>query len=89
LQPDAALLLQAFDERVRDQFSAWLYDNDMRERLLQEDDKSTLQHMVQLATTLERSALEAPALGKRQPVSGVNARGRSEMRARWLLQLWR
>jgi hypothetical protein len=30
---------------------------------------------------LERSALEAPALGERQPVSRINTRGRSEVRA--------
>ena len=64
------------EERVRDQFVAWLYDAKMRERLLQEADTSTLQHMVQLASTLERSSREGPALGERQPVNRVNARGR-------------
>lgn len=69
------LATASFDERARDQFSAWLYDNDMRESLLHEDDKSMLQHMVQLATKLERSALEEPALGERQLISRINKRG--------------
>jgi hypothetical protein len=41
----------SFDERVRDQFSAWLYDNNMRARLLQENDKSVL-HATQLLKEL-------------------------------------
>ena len=36
----------------------------MRERLLQEPDDSTLEHMVHLATTLERSTQEGPVLGE-------------------------
>lgn len=66
---DAAQL----EERVRDQFVAWLHDPKIRERLLQEPDASTLQHMVQLALTLERSSRECPALGERQAVSRVHA----------------
>ena len=41
----------------------------MPERLLQEPDDSTLEHMVQLATTLERSAQEGPALGESKHVA--------------------
>ena len=51
-------------ERVRDQMVAWLFEPKMRERLLQESDNSTLEHMVQPATTLERLAQEGPALGE-------------------------
>ena len=52
------------DERVRDQMVTWLFEPKMRERLLQEPDDSTFEHMVQLATTLERSVQEGPALGE-------------------------
>ncbi len=61
------------EERVRDQFVAWLQDSKIRERLLQEADASTLQHMVQLALTMERSSRECPALADRQAVSRVHA----------------
>jgi hypothetical protein len=63
------------DGRVRDQFCAWLYNGEVRERLLQEPDDFTLQHMVQLATTLERSAMEGPALDERQAVNKISWRG--------------
>ena len=59
------------DERVRDQMVAWLFEPKMRERLSQEPDDSTLERMVQLATTFERSAQESPALGEsKQAVVG-------------------
>ena len=59
------------DERIRDQMVAWLFKPKMRERLLQEPDDSTLEHMLQLATALERSAQEGPALGEsKQAVVG-------------------
>ena len=61
------------EERVCDQFVAWLHDPKIRERLLQESDMATLQHMVQLALTLERSSRECPALAEKQAVSRVHA----------------
>jgi transposase InsO family protein len=73
------------DERVRDQMVAWLYEPKMRERLLQEPDNSTLEHMVQLATTLERSAQEGPALGETKQAAvgrvGSSGAGRRDHRA--------
>jgi hypothetical protein len=73
------------DERVRDQMVAWLFEPKMRERLLQEPDNSTLEHMVQLATTLERSAQEGPALGESKQAAigrvGSTRGGRRDQRA--------
>ena len=54
----------------------------MRERLLQEPDDSSLEHMIQLTNTLERSAQEGPALGESKQAAigyvgstGVGRRG--------------
>ena len=65
------------DEWVRDQMVAWLFEPKMCERLLQEPDDSTLEHMVQLATTLKHSAQEGPALGesKQAAVGRVGSTG--------------
>ena len=65
------------DEWVHDQTVAWLFEPKMHKRLLQEPDDSTLEHMVQLATTLEHSAQEGPALGesKKATVGRVSSTG--------------
>lgn len=56
----------------------------MRERLLQEPDDSMLEHMVQLATMLERSVQEGPALGESKQVAvgciGSTGVGRHDQR---------
>ena len=61
---------------------AWLFEPIMRERLLQEPDDSSLEHMIQLTNTLERSAQEGPALGESKQAAigyvgstGVGRRG--------------
>ena len=48
--------------RVRDQFVAWVRDDKIRERLLQEPPDRTLDQFVQLATTLEQAATSSHAL---------------------------
>jgi hypothetical protein len=70
----------SMDERVRDQLVAWLYDKRMRERLLQEPDTATLQQLVQIAVTLERSMqeAEAPALNTKECVNRVASDNRRE-----------
>jgi hypothetical protein len=50
------------EELVRDQFVAWCISDKIRERLLQEPAQRTLQEIVNIATTIERAVIEAPAL---------------------------
>jgi RNase H-like domain found in reverse transcriptase/Reverse transcriptase (RNA-dependent DNA polymerase)/Integrase zinc binding domain/Integrase core domain len=49
-------------ERVRDQFVAWCSNDKIRERLLQESTTKSLDALLTLAITVERAAVEAPAL---------------------------
>jgi hypothetical protein len=50
------------DERVRDQFVAWVSSNKTRERLLQKPATKSLDDLLQIAITVERAMSEAPAL---------------------------
>jgi hypothetical protein len=60
------------DERVRDQFVAWVSCDRIRERLLQEPANRTLEELVSLAVTIERAMAEAPALSSgSQPSASV------------------
>ena len=52
------------DEGERDQFVAWSLEPKIREKLLQTPDKSTLEQLVQVAKTWERSMKEAPVLSE-------------------------
>ena len=70
------------DERVRDQFVVWLLDPKIHERLLQEPDKSTLEQLVQVATTWEKSMKEAPVLSEHSAnrIGAVSSQGRRSSR---------
>jgi hypothetical protein len=60
------------DERVRDQFVAWACCDRIRERLLQEPANRTLDELVSIAVTIERTMAEAPALSSgNQPSASV------------------
>lgn len=56
------------DERVRDQFVAWCVNDRIRERLLQEPATKSLDELLDIAVTVERALVEAPALSA-QPSS--------------------
>ena len=59
------------NERVRDQFVAWVASDKIRERLLQEPATKSLDDLLQLALTIERAMAEAPALTASTPSSSL------------------
>jgi transposase InsO family protein len=50
------------DDRVRDQFVAWVASDEIRKRLFQEPASKSLTDVISLAITIERSMAEVPAL---------------------------
>ena len=70
------------DERIRGQFFAWLLDPKIRERLLQEPDKSKLEQLEQLATSKERSVKEALAFSEQSAnrIGALSIHGRRSSR---------
>jgi transposase InsO family protein len=61
------------DERVRDQFVAWVSSDKIRERLLQESATKSLDDLLQIAITVERAMSEAPALALSSSSSTLEA----------------
>jgi hypothetical protein len=63
------------NNRIRDQFVAWIHSGVIRERLFQEPGTRTLDEMIQLAQTMERARSEAsatsPSAASEQPVHAV------------------
>lgn len=68
------------DNRVRDQFVAWVASNEIRKRLFQEPATRTLSDVISLATTIERSMSETTVRSGLHTAQGINRVGERDGR---------